>query len=298
MRSRSNLAVRRVLSGAGRQSATAGYVAPQSGEPTKPSISVTADRILAHPALGASIHQQAHALVMTHRASPCAESPFASAQRWRTVQAAGAKYFRSEADHPGEDVLDDRVIAILRHWLAIHLATLDGFDSGQRFTALRTRPHLLAAMQPVIADGQLASCTVGTPGGRFSAFTANNDGSIVMDRLIAGCQDAGYEDARFLDDAAGRVCIPTDVMSISGMAQRLNLPRTQVSRIVSAAEAIGGLGWTGRPDRSPLWVSAGFRRAYHLAQAAKLAVIDAAFAECAGSTRDARVPIVLEAAEA
>jgi hypothetical protein len=41
---------------------------------------------------------------------------------------------------------------------------------------------------------------------------------------------------------------------------------------------LGGLGWTGARGRSALWISAGFWREYHTAQAVKLAIIDAAFA--------------------
>jgi hypothetical protein len=45
---------------------------------------------------------------------------------------------------------------------------------------------------------------------------------------------------------------------------------------------MGSLGWSGPRGKSPLWVSADFRREYHAAQAVKLAIIDAAFEACAG----------------
>ena len=92
-----------------------------------------------------------------------------------------------------------------------------------------------------------------------------------MDRLIVGCEEG----------ASSRERIPTDVTSVSGLARRLNLSRTQLGRKFAEAEALGSLGWSGPRGRSPLWVSAGFRREYHAAQAVKLAIIDAAFEACA-----------------
>jgi hypothetical protein len=91
-----------------------------------------------------------------------------------------------------------------------------------------------------------------------------------MDRLIVGCQE-GTE---------GLARIPTDVTSVSALARRLNLSRTQLGRKFAEAEAMGSLGWSGLRGKSPLWVSADFRREYHAAQAVKLAIIDAAFEAC------------------
>jgi AraC-like DNA-binding protein len=91
-----------------------------------------------------------------------------------------------------------------------------------------------------------------------------------MDRLIIGCQQGSDGLAR----------IPTDVTSVSGLAQRLNLSRTQLGRKFAEAEAMGSLGWSGPRGKSPLWVSAAFRREYHAAQAVKLAIVDAAFEAC------------------
>jgi len=158
-------------------------------------------------------------------------------------------------------------LAVLRHWLVVHLATLDRLDGGARVNTLRARPSALELMQPLVADGLLASREVRQPDRTFSLFTWVNDGGIVMDRLIAGC----------LPEACGLARVPTDITSITGLAQGLNLSRSQLSRKFAAAEAIGSLGWCGPRGKSPLWVSAGFRREYHTAQAVKLAIIDAAF---------------------
>ena len=46
--------------------------------------------------------------------------------------------------------------------------------------------------------------------------------------------------------------------SVSGLAQRLNLSRTQLGRKFAEAEARGSIGWSGPRGRSPLWMSAAF----------------------------------------
>jgi AraC-like DNA-binding protein len=290
----------------------AGEAGPGAASPA----TMSADAILAHPALGACVRIQAEALLLTHQASPRAASPFATQQRWLMAQASLAQYFRNEARQPGAGVLAEHCIdlvgthaiasrntaaafihemlkyglvchvtesegkrrrplepspmtlAVLQHWLSVHLATLDGLDGGARVAALRAQPAMLGAVQPLVADGLLTSRAIREPGGTFSLFTWINDGGIVMDRLIAGCRP----------EAVGLARIPTDVTSVSGLAQRLNLSRTQLSRKFAAAEAMQSLGWTGARGRSALWVSAGFWREYHAAQAEKLAIIDAAFA--------------------
>jgi hypothetical protein len=66
------------------------------------------------------------------------------------------------------------------------------------------------------------------------------------------------------------------------MAERLMLSRTHLSRKLKAAEAMGSIGWQGKRGQSLMWVSSGFRREYAMAQAVKLAIVDAAFAACFG----------------
>ena len=195
----------------------------------------------------------------------------------RTVAASEGRRHRPVEPSP-------LTLAVLRYWLTVHLATLDGLDGGARAAMLASRPEALGSIQPVIADGLLASRAVREPGGTFSLFTWINDGGIVMDRLIVGCRQ----------DAAGLSRIPTDVMSVSSLARGLNLSRTQLGRKLAVAEAMGSLGWTGARGKTPLWVSSGFRHEYHAAQAVKLAIIDAAFAAC--FAQDTRVPPINEAA--
>jgi hypothetical protein len=162
------------------------------------------------------------------------------------------------------------VLMALFGWHTLHLATLDGLDGGTRVASFHARPALLQAMQPLVADGLIGSHEVREPEKTFSLFTWINEGGVVMDRLFVGCAPAAENPASIL----------TDVTSVSGLALRLKLSRTQLGRKFAEAEAMGSLGWSGPRGKSRLWVSADFLREYHSAQAAKLAIIDAAFAAC------------------
>ena len=64
------------------------------------------------------------------------------------------------------------------------------------------------------------------------------------------------------------------------LAERLKLSRTHLSRKLRAAEELGSIGWLGPRGHSVMWVSPGFYREYAMAQAVKLAIIDAAFEAC------------------
>jgi hypothetical protein len=289
-------------------------------------MTMTADEILFHPALEQCVRGQAQSLLSMQEAAPRIASVFASQQRWLMAHAALAQYFRSEAEDAGTGLLAARFIEIVerhdianrntaaaflkemlqydivriaansadrRHrplepapavlsavfsWHALHLATLDRLDGGARVAGFNAQPAMLRAIQPLVADGLTGSNEVREPESIFSLFTWVNEGGIVMDRLIVGCQQAS-------SDSLGR--IPTDVTSVSALAQRLQLSRTQLGRKFAEAEAMGSLGWSGARGKSQLWVSAEFRRQYLRAQAVKLAIIDAAFEACA--TRDHRV---------
>jgi len=282
-------------------------------------MTMTADDILVHPALEPCVRGQAQSLLQMQEASPRISSLFATQQRWLMAHAALALYFRNEARAARTGLLAERfveaitrhelasrntaaaflkemlkydivrfvassaglryrpvepapaVLMALFHWHALHLATLDGLDGGARGARFRAQPALLGAIQPLIADGLIASGEVRKPQKTFSLFTWVDEGGIVMDRLIAGCQQATDDLAR----------IPTDVTSVTALARRLNLSRTQLGRKFAEAEAMGSLGWSGPRGKSRLWVSAEFRREYHAAQAVKLGIIDAAFEACA-----------------
>ena len=280
-------------------------------------MAMTADDIAAHPALERCVRGQAQTLLSMQQAAPRIASVFATQQRWLMSHAALALYFRNEADRPGSGLLAERfletverdniasrntasaflkemlkyeivaylatagrrrrplapapaVLMSLFQWHVLHLSTLDGLDGGERVSQFHARPALLHTIQPLIADGLIGSAAVRVPQRTFSLFTWINEGGVVMDRLMAGCEPADADGPRIL----------TDVTSISALAERLRLSRTQLSRKFAEAEAMGSLGWSGTRGRSRLWLSADFRREYHIAQAEKLAIIDAAFDAC------------------
>jgi hypothetical protein len=281
-------------------------------------MAMTPDDILVHPALDQCVRRQAQSLLLIHETSQRIASLFATQQRWLMAHAALAQYFRAGSSNTGTGLLSEHVLDLVErhglasrntasaflkellkygivrhvadtegerhrpvepapatlealfHWHLVHLATLDGLDGGSRSATFRAQPHTLGWLQPLIADGLLSSNAVREPDPTFSLFTWVNEGGIVMDRLIAGCQV----------EAAGLDRIVTDVTSVSSLAQRLRLSRTQLGRKLAAAEAMGSLGWCGTRGKSALWVSTGFKREYHAAQAAKLAIIDAAFEAC------------------
>ena len=189
------------------------------------------------------------------------------------------------AQHVAVDAADGRThpleptqasIDALRGWLMVHLSTLDRLDAGggRRLSMFLGDTGALAALQPLIADGLLSSNQVRAPERTFSLFTWLDNGGIVMDWLIAGIEDA----------AAGAERIPTGIVSIAAMADWLKLSRTHLARKLREAEAMGSIGWQGRRGHSVMWVSDGFRREYATAQAVKLAIIDAAFDACFGSS--------------
>ncbi len=273
----------------------------------------TADDILGHAALERSVRQLAQSLLGIHDASPRLASVFGSRQRWLIAHAACAQYFRNvAADGPGAGMLTAQLLdlvsrhkvaspntavafrgviqpvpgsegrrhlsyepaqatlAALFQWHLLHLGTLDGIDGGGRSAALRADPEALRRLQPLIADGLLMSNLVRKPDPTFKLLAWVDEGGIVMDRLMVGCEQG----------ATGLDRVLTDLTSVTGLAQRLKLSRTQLGRKLAAAEAMGSLGWEGSRGRSRLWVSQGFRHEYHKAQANKLAVIDAACEAC------------------
>ena len=96
-------------------------------------------------------------------------------------------------------------------------------------------------------------------------------------RLIKTIGDAGL--AAFPIEAvdADSDRIPTGVLSVADMANWLKLSRTHLARKLRAAEQLGSLGWQGKRGHSVMWVSKGLWHEFVQAQAAKLAVIEAAF---------------------
>lgn len=152
-------------------------------------------------------------------------------------------------------------------WIHAHLRTLDRIDGGNRLTTFLDRPGMLSRLQPLIADGLLASEGVREPGRTFSLFIWLNNGGIVMDWLMSGIDP---EDVH-LDR------IPTSVISVSEFAHWLKLSRTHLARKLNDGEALGSIGWVGQRGHSVMWVSRQFFDEYMAVQASKLAVVDLAF---------------------
>jgi hypothetical protein len=158
-------------------------------------------------------------------------------------------------------------------WLAAHLETLDALDGARRRDVFLGRPQLIAAIQPIIADGLLQNATIRAPAPAFSLFAWLNEGGVVMDWLIAGLADV----------APGAARIPSSIASFEDLAARINLSRTHLTRKLRMAEAMGSLGWLGERGKSVMWVSADFQNEYIDQQCVKLAIIDGAFQAVAPS---------------
>ena len=281
-------------------------------------VALTADDIAGHPGLHSAIRQQSRLLQQTYDSNPRLASVFGSQHRWLMGQVALALHFRSRSSGTRSGVNGAQVLdAVSRHrvasrntadaflkemlkygfaryvpgaadkrtrpleptetsldaihgWIGIHLATLDQLDLGRRLATYLGTPGALAALHPGIAEGLLASARVRKPERTFSLFTWLNNGGVIMDWLIAGIEEIDAEAER----------VPTAVASIAVMAQRLNLSRTHLLRKLKDAEALGSIGWQGERGELVMWVSLGFRREYAMAQAVKLAIIDAAFTTC------------------
>lgn len=155
-------------------------------------------------------------------------------------------------------------------WVLIHLTTLDGLDGGSRKECYMSEPDGLLCLQPLIADGLLASDAIRDPSRYFAHFMWLNNGFLITERLIAAMQAADEDQER----------IVTTISSMSELATGLSLSRTHAARKVKEAEAMGAIGWQGERGRSPLWVSREFRQHFMFVQAAKLAIIDEAFEAC------------------
>jgi hypothetical protein len=276
-------------------------------------MSLSADYIANSDLILPLIRQQAATLQQAYHASPRISSVFATQQRWLLAHAAMALYFRAQtageqgvtlaryldfvslhqiasrntADafikemlkygnlgHVGEVRGKARPMAVtqppieaLWGWAAAHLLTLDRFDAGRRLETFVATEGAIVRLEPVIAEGLLASPAIRQPQKTFSLFTWLNNGGVIMDWLVAGLGPLSEDGARY----------PTAVGSISEMSGWLKLSHTHLARKLREAEGMGSLGWTGRHGASAMWVSAGFVREIVEAQAAKLAVIDAAF---------------------
>ena len=274
--------------------------------------------IAGHPALHRCVQAQSKALLHIYETSPRLAAVFATQQRWLLAHTGLALHFARDPRDPRTELTLARFIdAVLRYsvasrntaeafikemlhyhiieylphtgdgrahpfqvttatlkefdgWVFAHLRTLDGLDGGNRLTVFLEQPGMIARLQPLVAEGLLSSSPVREPKQTFSLFIWLNNGGIVMDWLMSGIDP----------DNAGLDQIPTSVVSVGEFASWLKLSRTHLARKLRDAEKLGSVGWMGRRGHSVMWVSNSFYQEYMTVQAAKLAVIDAAFEAC------------------
>ncbi|MDI1283285.1 MAG: hypothetical protein PSV46_02715 [Reyranella sp.] len=276
---------------------------------------LTVDVISAHPAFHRYLREQSGLLVQAYESNPQRATVFATQPRWLMAHAAFSLYFRASGageglnaarfvelvslhDVASRDTASAFLKEMLKHgyarqvpavadrrrrpleptresidavhgWVAVHLATLDKLDGGHRVATFLANPGALATLQPLIADGLLSAAGV-RAAEETSRLSAGSVGSVVVEWLIAGIGE--------IEPGAER--IPTAVVSAAEMAGWLKLSATHLAHKLAVAEKMGSIGWLGKRGQSVMWISDGFHREYTRAQAAKLAVIDAAFATC------------------
>lgn len=273
--------------------------------------------IAGHPALHRYVQEQSLALIRIYEDSPRLASIFATQQRWLMGHIGLAMHFRRDPSDRRKELTVSRFIEVVHHhavasrntadafikemlryniaeyaaggdgrthplqptaatvrtftgWILAHLRTLDHIDGGNRLARFLEHPDMLARLQPLVADGLLASKPVREPNQTFSLFIWLNNGGIVMDWLMSGI-DPGH---------ASLERIPTSVVSIGEFARWLKLSRTHLGRKLRTAEDLGSVGWLGERGHSVMWLSRQFYEEYMTVQAAKLAIVDSAFAAC------------------
>lgn len=280
--------------------------------------------MLGHAAFARAVGLLASGLFETHKLSLRAASLFATQQRWLLSHAALAHHFQPfDQVEPGVsrrrlgligpllgiasrntsyalfdeaakygvlDLLQEHgahreplavpspnALALIALWYSQHFAALDLLDGGTRQSQFEARSqNLLPRMQPIVARGLLSSPLLRAPGPLYTIFTWSDSGGWLMDRLIAGID---------WKRSQGQDRYITDVCSITFLAESAKLSRSHTSRKLSEAQSIDGLGWTGRPGRSPLWISHGFYKEYAEFQASKLLILDRALSEVAAMER-------------
>ncbi|TGQ39478.1 hypothetical protein [Mesorhizobium sp. M00.F.Ca.ET.216.01.1.1] len=280
-------------------------------------MALSAEDIADRPALHRSVQAQSQALIRIYEASPRLAAVFATQQRWLMGHVGLALHFRRDPRDHRKQLTMARFIEVICQnsvasrntaeafvkemlhykiaeylpardgrtrplqptastvetftgWVLAHLRTLDQLDGGNRLARFLEQPEMLARLQPLVADGLLSSHPVREPKQTFSLFIWLTNGGIVMDWLMSGIDP----------DDAGLDRIPTSVVAIGDFAKWLKLSRTHLARKLHDAEELGSVGWLGQRGHSVMWVSSQFYQEYMTVQAAKLAIVDAAFETC------------------
>jgi hypothetical protein len=157
----------------------------------------------------------------------------------------------------------------LSTWYMAHLHALDRLDGKtrtSRFSANSMR--CMALMAPVVTEGFLTCPGIRNPEPAYALFAQADEGGLLIDRFITGI---GVD----VDLSAAQ--LPINVHAITELAQGFNLSRVHTARLISKAEDLGAVGWSGRRGHSPMWISRRFHQGYLHFQAVKMAIIDAAF---------------------
>ncbi|HEV7328996.1 MAG TPA: hypothetical protein VGN91_28390 [Bosea sp. (in: a-proteobacteria)] len=273
------------------------------------------ERLLAHPRFDHAAHRLAQGFLAVQAVAPRLASQFSTQQRWLMSHAVLSHYFRGlSVGRPGlsrRDFVEQALthglasrntaaaffvealqyglvqptkvqvdlvqpapatLQALIEWYAIHLAARDLLDGGASAARLRggAGESILLQLEPATADALLSCEAIRTPPPSYAVFGSVDEGGNLMDRLIAGMDMTTPRDA---DRAL------TDVTSVSALARPFNLSRTHTGRTLAEAMAMGSIGWSGAPGRSPIWLSRRFREEYARFQATKLAILGAAFAQ-------------------
>jgi hypothetical protein len=271
------------------------------------------DRLISADVFPHALQQLAHSFIAVHESSPVVAGLLASQQRWLLYLAALAHYFRSlhtgepkltrlvlahlalrnglssrntansffgealrrdvfspigafDDGDMGEVVPSPAALSLLIHWYELHFEVLDRLLGGDRKGWFLSKPEQrLEFIQPHFAYALLLSPDIRAPGPLYTIFNWADAGGLLMDRLIAGINpESVREQGNHL----------TDISAVTHLAQASGLSRAHTSRKLSAAEVIGGLGWSGRRGRSRLWISRGFYGEYATAQAHKLLILE------------------------
>jgi len=277
---------------------------------------MTAEEIMASPALAQAVRRQAETMAQIHAVGPRVASVFATQQRWLMAHVGAARYFQSLSDggEPGM-LLQTFLELVFKHGLASRNTASAFFSEMVKYDILRyiagtegrrSRPVEPgpAALESLVHWHALHLSTLDTLGGGQRAAIFMNDPMVMMSRvqplISAGLLSAAVvreptptfslftwvnEGGILMDRlfagldlaAATPTRIPVDVTSVSSLAAGLSLSRPHTGRILGEAEKMGSLGWTGTRGHSRLWVAPEFQQEYHLAQATKLSIIDEAF---------------------
>lgn len=174
-----------------------------------------------------------------------------------------------------------RALETLRHWLAIHLQTLDGMDGGNRLDRFAHDPGLLWSLHPQITERLLSCASIHTPPPRYGLFIWLNNGGVLVDWLMTSVKNPNAPEGLFV----------TQVRSVPALAEMFRISRTHLTRKLREAEEMGSIGWLGQRGRSKMWISKALLDEYSFYQAQKLSVIDQTFEDVAGP------PMILSAVQ-